>query len=49
MAFKQIIKTYSQPSIKLITLDDFDNSAESTTPSITRKSKSRQDFSHLLN
>jgi len=45
MAFKQIIKTYSQPSIKLITLDDFDNSNESTTPSITRKNKNHQDFS----
>lgn len=45
MAFKQIIKTQVQPSIKLITLDDFDNSEDSTTPAITRKNKNAQDFS----
>jgi hypothetical protein len=47
MGFNQVIKTHVQPSIKLITLDDFDNSAESTTPSVTRKNKGRPDFSQL--
>ena len=45
MGFNQVIKTHIQPSIKLITLDDFDNSAESTTPAITRRNKTVQDIS----
>jgi hypothetical protein len=45
MAFKQIVKTHVQPSIKLIKLDDFDNSAKAKTPSITTKQESAPDFS----
>ncbi len=45
MAFSQILKTHIQPSIKLIKLDDFDNSADAKTPSITTKSGSAPDFS----
>ena len=44
MAFSQVIKTHFQPKIKLIELGDFDNSAESTTPSISRQNKNTQDF-----
>jgi hypothetical protein len=44
MAFSQVIKTHFQPKIKLIELGDFDNSAESTTPAISRQNQNTQDF-----
>jgi hypothetical protein len=45
MAFSQILKTHLQPSIKLIELGDFDNSAEGESPQFSTRSKNLPDFS----
>ncbi|CAB4175548.1 hypothetical protein UFOVP1247_212 [uncultured Caudovirales phage] len=45
MAFSQVVKTHIQPSIKLVTLSDSDNSSDSKTPSNNKQSKNAQDFS----
>lgn len=45
MSFSQILKTHIQPSIKLIELEDFDNSVDGEAPQFSKKRKSLPDFS----
>lgn len=47
MSFNQVIKTHFQPTIKLIELGDFDNSADAKGPVISRKERSMPDFSQI--
>jgi hypothetical protein len=39
MAFSQIVKTLVQPSIKMITLSDYDTSTEGTPGGVIRQGK----------
>lgn len=48
MAFSQIVKTLQQPSIKLITLSDYDTSSDSQEKGIIRQGKSSPDSSQSI-
>ena len=48
MAFSQIVKTLVQPSIKMITLSDYDTSSEGTPDGVIRQGKSYADSSQTV-